>query len=84
MIDKEEIKKSQQEYIDFVDGYEADSVKKIAAAGGVFKEFQPGELDKWKKACPDFVGLWVKDCEGKGFGDEARKAAQIWKDMIGK
>ena len=80
----DQAKKSQEEYIDFVDNYEAESVKKIVAAGGVFKEFQPGELDKWKKACPDYLAMWVKDCEGRGAGDQARKVAQIWKDMIGK
>lgn len=80
----DQARKTQQEYVDWVDKYEADAVKKITAAGGVFKQFQPGELEKWAKAAPDFVGLWIKECEQKGFGDQARQAAKIWKETVVK
>lgn len=76
--------KSQQEYVDWVDNYEAQAVKNIKAAGGVFKVFPPDELDKWRRAAPDFIATWAKDMEAKGHGETARKVAKLWREMTSK
>ena len=80
----DEAKKTQQEYVAWVDNYEEEAVKKITAAGGVFKTFPPAELAKWKEAAPDFLSLWEKDMEAKGFGDTARQVAKLWREMTGQ
>ncbi|MFH1596885.1 MAG: TRAP transporter substrate-binding protein DctP [Pseudomonadota bacterium] len=80
----DQAKKTQQEYVDWVDEYEVQAVKNITGQGGVFKAFPPDELDKWRKAAPDFIAEWVKDMDAKGHGDTARQVAKLWREMTGK
>ena len=79
-IFEEEAKNSHQAYIDWLDGFEANAKKRIEAGGGVFKEFPPSELAKWKAAAPDLLGEWVKELEKKGKGDVAKQVAKQWRE----
>ena len=71
--------KSQQAYLDWLVEGTAQSIANIEKAGGVFKEFPPSELEKWKAATPDLLGAWVDDMDKRGFGDQAKEVAAAWR-----
>ena len=75
----DQAKKSQQEYIAWLDGFESQAVKNIEAAGGVFKPFPPDELAKWKASAPDFLKAWEEEISARGFGDAAKDVAAAWR-----
>lgn len=72
--------KSHQEYLAWLDGFEAAAVKNIEAAGGVFKTFPPAELAKWKAAAPDFLKAWEEEMAAKGHGEIAKRVAARWRE----
>ncbi len=76
----EEAGKSHQEYLKWLDSFEASAMKNIEAAGGVFKQFPAGELAKWKAAAPDLLAAWEKDVAAKGKGDAAAAVAKRWRE----
>jgi len=79
----DQAERTQQEYLEWVDKFEAEAVRNIKAKGGVFKTFPPEELAKWKAAAPDFLTEWVKDMEKAGHGDTARRVAKRWRELTG-
>jgi len=80
-IFEDQAKKTQREYLAWLDGFETKAMRNIEAAGGVFKQFPAKELAKWKAAAPDFLEAWVKEMEGKGYGDTARRVAKRWREL---
>jgi len=80
----DQAKKSHQEYLSWLDGFEADARRNIEAAGGVFKPFPQAELAKWKAAAPDLLKAWEEDVTAKGFGDMASKVAARWRELTAK
>lgn len=77
----DQAKKTQKEYLDWLDKFEGDAEQYIKSMGGVFKKFPPEELAKWKAATPDLLEAWVKEMEKKGYGDTARRVAKRWRDL---
>lgn len=77
----DQAKKSHQEYLKWLVTFEAEAMRKIEAAGGVFKPFPPEELAKWKAAAPDLLEAWVKEMGKKGYGDTARRVAKRWREL---
>jgi TRAP-type C4-dicarboxylate transport system substrate-binding protein len=77
----DQAKKSHQEYLKWLVTFEAEAMRKIEAAGGVFKPFPPEELAKWKAAAPDLLEAWVKEMDKKGYGDTARRVAKRWREL---
>ncbi len=77
----DQAKKSHQEYLEWLGTFETEAMRKIEAAGGVFKPFPPEELAKWKAAAPDLLEAWVKEMEKKGYGDTARRVAKRWREL---
>lgn len=76
--------KSQQEYIAWLTDFEAQAVKNIEAAGGVFKAFPASELAKWKSMAPQFLNDWEAQVTEKGQGEMAKKVAARWRELTSK
>lgn len=83
-IFEDEARKTQQEYLAWLDRFETKAMRAIEAAGGVFKPFPATELAKWKTAAPDLLEAWVKEMEAKGSGDLARRVANRWRQLTAR
>ena len=55
--------------------------KALEGLGVKFHSFSPDEQQKWKDANPDFFADFIKEMEGKGKGDAARKMIEIWREV---
>lgn len=78
-----EAKKSQAEYLDFVEGHEKGALEKIKAAGGTIKPFPEAELAKWRKATPDLLAAWASDLDAKG-EKSAKEVEKSWREWTAK
>lgn len=76
----DQAKKTQVDYLNWLDTFEANAVKNIEASGGVVKQFPASELAKWKKVAPDVLDAWVADMKKRGQGDMASKVASKWRE----
>jgi len=56
----------------------------LKAKGVQFHDFPAAEEAKWRELNPDFFADFIKEMEGKGRGDDARKTIKIWKEVTGK
>jgi TRAP-type C4-dicarboxylate transport system substrate-binding protein len=56
----------------------------LKAAGVQFHPFPAADLERWKKASPDFFNDWVAKMEKLGKGDAAKQTVSIWKEMLEK
>lgn len=77
----DQAQQTQQEYLQWLDRFEAEAMRNIEAAGGVFTPFPAEELAKWKAAAPDLLEAWVQELEARGHGDVARRVAQRWREL---
>jgi TRAP-type C4-dicarboxylate transport system substrate-binding protein len=75
----DQAKKSQQAYLDWLEGGTSASIANIEKGGGVFKEFPASELAKWKAATPDLLAEWEAAMKERGLGEEAEKVATAWR-----
>ena len=76
----DQAKKSQQEYLDWLETGTASSIANIEKAGGVFKEFPASELAKWMAATPDLLKAWEESMAERGLGDQAMEVAAAWRE----
>ena len=76
----DQARKSQQEYLDWLETGTASSIAKIEAEGGVFKEFPASELAKWVAATPDLLKGWEESMAERGFGDQAKEVRAAWRE----
>lgn len=76
----DQARKSQQEYLDWLETGTASSIAKIEAEGGVFKEFPASELAKWVAATPDLLKGWEESMAERGFGDQAMAVRAAWRE----
>jgi TRAP-type C4-dicarboxylate transport system substrate-binding protein len=60
------------------------AIAELEAKGVQFHEFPAAEEAKWRELNPDFFGDFIKEMEGLGKGDDARKTIKIWKEVTGK
>lgn len=60
------------------------AIADLEAKGVQFHEFPASEEAKWREMNPDFFADFIKEMEGKGMGDDARKTIKIWKEVTGK
>jgi TRAP-type C4-dicarboxylate transport system substrate-binding protein len=73
-------KKTHADYLAWLTDFEAQAVKNIEKAGGVFKQFPRAELAKWTAKAPDVLDAWIKDMEKRGKGDMAKRVATSWRE----
>jgi TRAP-type C4-dicarboxylate transport system substrate-binding protein len=59
------------------------AIAELEAKGVQFHEFPAAEEAKWRELNPDFFGDFIKEMEGLGKGDDARKTIKIWKEVTG-
>ena len=76
----DQARKSQQDYLDWLETGTASSIAAIEENGGVFKEFPASELDKWKAATPDILKQWEDNMDERGLGAEAKEVAAAWRE----
>ena len=76
----DQAKKSQKEYLDWLETGTASSIANIEKAGGVFKEFPASELAKWMAATPDLLKAWEESMAERGLGDRAMEVAAAWRE----
>jgi TRAP-type C4-dicarboxylate transport system substrate-binding protein len=60
----------------------AEAVGFLKEQGVKFETWPQAEKDKWRAALPDFFAEWIAKMEEKGKGDDARKAIDIWKQVV--
>ncbi|MBU0545534.1 MAG: C4-dicarboxylate TRAP transporter substrate-binding protein [Proteobacteria bacterium] len=53
----------------------------LKTAGVQFHSFKAGDLERWKKASPDFFNDWIDKMQKLGKGDAAKQTISIWKEM---
>ena len=75
----DQARKSQQDYLDWLETGTAASIANIEKAGGVFKPFPASELAKWMEATPDLLAGWEESMDGRGLGEQAREVAAAWR-----
>ncbi|MCY4232028.1 MAG: TRAP transporter substrate-binding protein DctP [Alphaproteobacteria bacterium] len=75
----DQARKSQRDYLDWLETGTAASITKIEKAGGVFKEFPATELAKWMDATPDLLKGWEESMAGRGLGEQADQVAAAWR-----
>ncbi len=75
----DQARKSQRDYLDWLETGTAASIAKIEKAGGVFKEFPATELAKWMDATPDLLKGWEESMAGRGLGEQAGQVAAAWR-----
>jgi TRAP-type C4-dicarboxylate transport system substrate-binding protein len=78
----EEAAAAQQRYLDWIAENGRNAVKTIEGAGATIKPFNPDEFAKWKAATPDLLQGWVDDVSRRGKGEEAKKVAERWRELI--
>ena len=76
----DQARKSQQEYLDWLETGTASSIANIEKAGGVFKEFPASELAKWMDATPDLLKGWEESMAERGLGDQAKEVRAAWRE----
>ena len=76
----DQAKKSQKDYMDWLETGTAESIANIEKNGGVFKEFPKSELAKWKAATPDLLKAWEDSMAERGMGAEASEVAASWRE----
>lgn len=77
----DQAKKTQQDYLAWLNDAEKKTVADLESKGAVFKPFPAEELAKWKKAAPDFLKVWEDDVAAKGKGEIAHKVAARWREL---
>ena len=80
----DQAKKTHAEYLAWLTDFEASAVKNIEKAGGVFKQFPPAELAKWKAMAPQFLKVWEDEVTKQGQGEMAKKVAARWRELMAK
>lgn len=78
----EEAAAAQQRYLDWIAENGRRAIETIKGAGAVMKPFKPDEFAKWKAATPDLLQGWVDDVSRRGKGEEAKKVAERWRELI--
>ena len=76
--------KTQREYLAWLKSDEDRAIQSMKDGGGVIKPFPTDKLNEWKSIAPDGLDNWVKDMEGKGYGETARRVADRWRETIGR
>ena len=75
-------KKTHAEYLAWLTGFEASAVENIKKTGGVFKDFPASELAKWKALAPKYLDAWEADVTKRGYGEQAKKIAARWRELM--
>jgi len=76
-------RKTQHDYLAWVDKFERDAVNAIKAKGGIFTELPAAEFKKWKAKAPDFLAQWEKDTAAATKDSETpRKVAARWRQLL--
>ncbi len=78
----DQAKKTHAEYLAWLTDFEASAIVNIKKAGGVFKQFPPAELAKWKSMAPQFLKVWEDEVTGRGQGEMAKKVAARWRELM--
>lgn len=73
---------AKQRDLEAVQAAAEDAREKLKDEGVTFHEFPQSEKEKWKSELPNFFEEWIADMEDKGKGDAARKAVNIWKEVV--
>jgi TRAP-type transport system periplasmic protein len=60
---------------------EKDARKLLQEQGVQFHTFPAEEIEKWKKANPDFFADWISKMEKAGKGEQAKATVDLWKDI---
>jgi len=82
-IFRDQAAETAKDYLAWVGDFEAKSVAAIKAAGGIFKPIPAAELQKWRAASPDFLGLWEKDtATATGDAEMPKKVAARWRQLL--
>ena len=58
------------------------AIEELKAQGVQFHDFPAEELEKWRKANPDYLGKFVNRMTKLGRGEAARKTVEIWKEVV--
>jgi TRAP-type transport system periplasmic protein len=84
-IFRDQARKTADDYLAWVGDFETKAVANIKAAGGTFKPFPADELDKWRKASPDFLQAWAEDT-AKAYKDPEtpKKVVARWRELLAK
>ena len=80
-IFRDEAKKTQGRYLEWLMEFEDKAKRDLEAAGAVFKPFPAAELAKWKQAAPDLLEGWQADMTARGQGEVAAKVAARWREL---
>ena len=76
-----EVSKDSAKYdLDSVNKLEAEGRSQLEAKGVTFYDFP--DKTKWYAQLPDFIGMWVKEMEGKGLGAPAQDVAKGWRAIL--
>ena len=79
----DQARETQQEYLEFVGGFEARSAATMKSQGAVFIPFPAAELQKWKAASPDFLAAWEADtAKATGDAETPKKVAARWRQLL--
>jgi TRAP-type transport system periplasmic protein len=78
----DQAKKTQIDYVNWLDSYDVEATKTIKGMGGIMAPLPPAELAKWKASTPDLLQLWAKDAENRGKGTEAQQVAKRWRELV--
>jgi TRAP-type transport system periplasmic protein len=80
-IFEEEADNAQRRYVEWVETSEAASLERLIAAGATVSEYSAEDMAAWHAAAPDMLAGWVQDLEGRGHGEDAAAAAEIWREL---
>ncbi|ERS81013.1 hypothetical protein Q672_06790 [Marinobacter sp. EVN1] len=59
-----------------------DARETLKEQGVTFHHFDAGDPQTWQSRLPDFFAEWIEQMEGKGKGDAARQAVDIWREVV--